>query len=119
MPKRVSQDFWGLIQELVNTSKVVIDRPKNSRHPDYPERSYPYDYGYLAGTMSPDGGGIDVWVGTGDAHDVVGIICTVDLTRRETEIIVLLGCNDDEMQAVFEFLDTESMGCILFRRRPD
>jgi inorganic pyrophosphatase len=46
-------------------SEIVIDRPKGTVHPKYPEFAYQVDYGYLKDTSSMDGAGIDVWVGSG------------------------------------------------------
>ena len=56
--------FWPVLDRLVATSKIVIDRPKGSPHPRHPSFRYPLDYGYLQGTLAPDGDGIDVWVGS-------------------------------------------------------
>lgn len=78
-------DFWDVLDKLVFESKIIIDRPKGSRHPKYPNLIYPVDYGYLENTTSMDGGGIDIWKGTaGGAADAV--ICTVDLLKRDSEI---------------------------------
>ena len=59
-----TSEFWHALDELMEKSEIVIDRPKGSAHPRYPEFIYEVDYGYLKGTSSMDGGGIDVWVGT-------------------------------------------------------
>ena len=29
-----NEDFWNALDELVNTSEIVIDRPKGSAHPN-------------------------------------------------------------------------------------
>ena len=44
--------------ELVEKSKIVIDRPKGSAHPRFPDIIYQVDYGYLENTSSMDGAGI-------------------------------------------------------------
>ena len=106
--------FWQALDKLVSTSKIIIDRPKGSRHPKYPDCIYPVDYGYLVGTSSMDGGGIDVWKGTnGDYIDA--IICTVDLLKRDSEIKILIGCNEEEKQLVIPY--NEYMKGILIRRK--
>ncbi len=56
--------FWQTLDTLVTESNLIIDRPRGSAHPRYPEYSYPLDYGYLRGTRSGDGDGIDMWVGS-------------------------------------------------------
>lgn len=44
-------------------------------YPCYPDLIYPIDYGYLAGTSAMDGGGIDVWCGTGtNGVDSIAVI---------------------------------------------
>lgn len=59
-----NKDFWTALDNLVKQSKIVIDRPRGTAHPKYPNFIYKVDYGYLENTSSMDGGGIDVWVGT-------------------------------------------------------
>ena len=105
--------FWEAIDKLVSESKIIIDRPKGSRHPKYPNFIYPVDYGYLENTSSMDGGGIDVWKGTnGDKIDAV--ICTVDLLKKDSEIKILIGCSEKEKQLVLP--NNEYMKGILILR---
>lgn len=33
--------FWQKLDTLMLSGKLVIDRPKNSAHPDYPNMIYP------------------------------------------------------------------------------
>ena len=56
--------FWELLDKLVESSEIVIDRPNGTAHPRYPDFIYEVDYGYLKNLSSPDGDGIDVWVGS-------------------------------------------------------
>lgn len=39
---------------LGETFKVIIDRPLNSQHPDYPKTIYQVNYGYIEGIMAAD-----------------------------------------------------------------
>ena len=32
-----NEEFWNALDELVNKSEIVIDRPKGSSHPKYPD----------------------------------------------------------------------------------
>ena len=57
-------EFWAALDKLVETSEIVIDRAKGTPHPRYTEYIYPLDYGYLDGTSSMDGEGIDLWLGS-------------------------------------------------------
>jgi predicted acetyltransferase len=50
-----NDDFWQALDKLVSDSEIVIDRPKGSAHPRYPEFIYPLEYGYLKGTTAMDG----------------------------------------------------------------
>ena len=70
-------NFWSKLDQLVAEHELVIDRPKGSRHPRYPEMTYPLGYGYLEGTQAGGGNGIDVWVGSLPKRTVMAIICTV------------------------------------------
>lgn len=108
--------FWNALDELLAGSQVVIDRPTGSTHPRFPDMIYPLDYGYLAGTTSVDGGGIDVWVGSEGQQQVKAVICAVDLIKRDVETKILLGCTETEMETIVRFVEQSSMGCTLIRR---
>ena len=108
--------FWQALDDLLAQSRIVIDRPAGSAHPRFPDIVYPLDYGYLEGTASMDGEGIDVWTGhAGRRLDAV--VCTVDLLKRETELKLLIGCTDEEKQTVLSFHNaTSCMKGLLVRR---
>ncbi len=93
----VSAEFWRALDALVAQSRVVIDRPKGSAHPRYPDFIYPLDYGYLDGTSAMDQGGIDVWRGSLAEKTLTGLIVTVDLVKRDSEIKLLLGLTAEEI----------------------
>ena len=113
---RYDEDFWNALDELVNNSEIVIDRPKGTRHPKYPNFIYKVDYGYLQNTSSMDGAGIDVWVGSAEKK-IDAIICTVDLMKKDSEIKILIGCTEEEKDIVYEMHnETEFMKGILVRR---
>lgn len=112
-----NKEFWAALDKLVESSEIIIDRPKGSRHPRYPEILYSVDYGYLEGTSSPDGGEIDVWRGSNPAGQIDAIICTVDLKKKDSEIKILIGCTEEEKKRVYEFHnETELMKGIMIRR---
>lgn len=93
-------DFWGYLDRLVEASVLVIDRPGGSSHPRFPDFVYPLDYGYLEGTQAVDGGGIDAWVGSLEPRRITGIVCSVDLLKRDAEINILLGCSASEVETI-------------------
>jgi inorganic pyrophosphatase len=111
-----SATFWGYLEQLINSSPLVIDRPKNSTHPNYPDIVYPLDYGYLEGTIAMDGGGVDVWKGAAGTHTITGVLITVDLHKHDTEVKILLGCTETEMQMILDFQNSRSMRALLVHR---
>jgi inorganic pyrophosphatase len=111
-----SNKFWTAIEELAATSTLTIDRPKGSRHPKVQEAIYPIDYGYLEGTTAADGEGIDVWLGSIRPPAIVGVVCTVDQKKRDTEVKLLLGCTRDEAMQILTFLNLGSMAAVLLWR---
>ena len=113
---KYSEAYWSALEELVASSRIVIDRPKGKAHPRYPEKIYPLDYGYLEGTTTVDGGGIDVWIGEGGVGKVQGIQCTIDLFKRDAEIKILMGCTEEEFGIIDEFLNQHFMRAITVRR---
>ncbi len=107
--------FWRKLDELVATCALVIDRPRGLSHPRY-RFAYPLDYGYLEGTRSADGDGIDVWLGSLPDRTVTGVICTVDLSKRDAELKILLGCTLEEAKAILAIHNTGAQAGILVER---
>jgi inorganic pyrophosphatase len=108
--------FWTAIDKLVMESKIIIDRPKGTKHPRF-DFIYPLAYGYLENTSSMDGGGIDVWQGSLDADLCNAVICTVDLLKKDSEIKLLLGCTEEEKEIAMRFHnDFEYMKGVMIRR---
>ena len=95
--------FWQATDKLISSGNIVIDRPKGSSHPRFPNIIYKLDYGYIESTASMDGGGIDVWQGSLPEAKCDAIICTVDLLKRDSEIKLLIGCTEEEKQIAYNF----------------
>ena len=112
---KFDNDFWLGLDKLIAESEIVIDRPKGSCHPRYADFKYLLDYGYLKNTASPDGEGIDVWVGSGE-RKTDAIMCIIDLTKKDSEIKILLGCTEEEKQIVYNTHNTPFMKGIMVRR---
>ena len=96
--------------QMALTNSILIDRPKGSAHPRYPEVIYPLDYGYIENTRSSDGGGIDVWLGSLNTNQtrtereiLTGILCTFDTLKRDAEIKLLIGCTQEEIEIILNF----------------
>lgn len=111
-----SDKFWTYLDRLVAESEIVIDRPAGSAHPHYPDFIYPHPYGYLDGTQSMDGGGIDVWVGSLPERRVTAVISTVNLEKRDAEIKLLIGCTRQEMQTILETHNQGAQAGVLIER---
>ena len=111
-----NEDFWKALDELESNSEIVIDRPRGSAHPRFPNFIYKVDYGYLKDTASMDGGGIDVWVGSGEKK-IDAIMCIVDLMKKDSEIKILVGCTEEEKLEVYKtHNETQYMKGVLIRR---
>jgi inorganic pyrophosphatase len=95
--------FWQAMTHLALSNSIVIDRPKGSTHPRYPNIIYPLEYGYLENTTASDGGGIDIWLGTLGPKTLTGILCTFDRLKRDAEIKLLIGCNEEDIQVIRDF----------------
>lgn len=112
----VNHEFWNALDELVRQSEIVIDRPKGSVHPRFPDFNYRVDYGYLKNTTSMDGFGIDVWLGSGEKR-IDAIMCIVDLMKKDSEIKILIGCTEEEKRIIYEtHNESPYMKGILIRR---
>ena len=112
-----NSEFWKALDELVSKSEVIIDRPKGTVHPKFPDFVYKVDYGYLRNTSSMDGAGIDVWVGS-RGMQIDAVMCIVDLLKKDSEIKILLGCTEDEKKIIYETHNrTSYMKGILIRRQ--
>ena len=97
-------------------SFIIIDRPKGTSHPEYPDFIYRVDYGYLKDTTSMDGAGIAGWVGS-DEKKVDATMCIVDLMKKDSEIKILIGCTEEEKEIVYEtHNETQFMKGVLIRR---
>jgi inorganic pyrophosphatase len=113
----MNSKFWDAIDKLVLTSEIVIERPKGSSHPRFPEFIYPLDYGYLKNTKGSDGAEIDIWQGSRKDLDADAIICTVDKLKMDAEIKILIGCTGSEKPEILEFHNrSENMAGILIER---
>ncbi len=105
----MNEEFWDYLQRLVDTSQIVLDRPKGSTHPRYGNIQYPVSYGYLENTSSIDSGGVDIWVGSEVNKKVVGALCTVDLFKRDTELKIVYDCTDEEIESILHFINDGDM----------
>lgn len=111
-----SSEFWDSLDRLVAEKHLVIERPQGTCHPGYPDMVYPLDYGYLEGTLTADGGGIDVWRGSHELPFLDAVVLTIDPGKNDAEIKLLLGCSEAEKQVVLDFFGQALRGVQLVRR---
>jgi inorganic pyrophosphatase len=108
--------FWWRLDELIKTSEIVIDRPRGTPHPRYPNLIFPLDYGYLKGTTGGDGDGIDIWRGTAGHNKLTAIGCTVDMNKKDAEIKLLIGCTEEDLATIEKCHNSYFQSAIIIRR---
>ena len=108
--------FFKMFDQMVNACKIIIDRPRGTAHPRYPDFIYPVDYGYLEGTASMDGGGIDVWLGESGDRTLDAILVTVDAHKKDSEVKLLLGCSEEEQDSIYQAMNEKGMRGMLIVR---
>lgn len=109
--------FWERLITIFNESEMIIDRPKGSAHPKYPKIVFPLDYGYLKNTSGGDSNEIEVWLGSLETKVLNAIACTVDILKRDTEIKLIVGCSDNEIEIIKQFHTNEFMSAIILKNR--
>jgi len=111
-------DFWQRTEALLSSHKIVIARPRGSRHPRFPDLIYPLDYGYLESTTGSDGQEIDVWRGSLPGNHLSGVICTVDSLKNDAEVKLLVACTNTEINIVDRFYnDNDLMSGLVIARK--
>ena len=112
--------FWQKLDTIYLSSKLVIDRPKDSVHYKYSNLVYPVDYGYLKDTTGTDMDPIDVFKGTLKSNHVQAVAITADILKKDSEVKLMVGCSEDEIYDIMAFLNqTEFQKGVLLRRGDD
>lgn len=121
MKNNFEKNFWNKLDELINLNQIVIERPRDSAHPKYSDYIYPHDYGYVTNTTSTDNAELDCWIGTRrgsklDSKVACGIIATIDIAKRDSEIKLLIDCTEEDMNVILECHNRGLMSGILIQR---
>lgn len=111
-----NSDFWNSQYEIIDSKEIVVERPKGSKHPRYPEFIHPLDYGYLQNTKSSDGMELDIWIGTSEPRKVTGVLVITDLVKMDTEQKALYGCTEKEMEIIYDLCNQHRMNASLLAR---
>lgn len=109
-------EFWQALDQLVAESVVTVERPAGSGDSRFPDFVYPFDYGYLEETTAVDGEGVDVWCGSLGKGAVTGVVCTVDLLKRDAELKILLGCTPDDAERILAVHNQGLQAAVLLMR---
>ena len=109
--------FWQKLDTLYLSSKLVVDRPRNTCHYKYSNLIYPVDYGYLCDTTGSDQAPIDVFKGSEKSNLVQSVVVSADILKKDCEVKLLIGCSEEEELESSEFLNqTEFQKAVLIRR---
>ena len=109
--------FWQKLDTLFFSSKLVVDRPRNTVHYKYSNLVYPVDYGYLSDTTGSDQAPIDVFKGSQKSNQVGAIVVSADILKKDCEVKLLIGCSEEEEHEVLAFLNqTEFQKAIMIHR---
>ena len=110
---------WNAWERLIQAHGYTIDRPLHSAHPVWADIIYPMNYGYINGTLSTDGEGVDLFVGSATSG-LVGLILTRDFRKDDREAKLLYHCTPAEVYTAHGFLnyDRARMEGTLVMRQP-
>jgi inorganic pyrophosphatase len=108
----MKHDFWDYLQKLVNTNRIMIDRPRNSTHHRYPDRSYPVEYGFLDGTTSMDSGGEDIGWDLWRKKKWLEHFARWIWRKKDTKLKIIYDCTDSKIQAIRNFVNCDQMRAI-------
>jgi inorganic pyrophosphatase len=112
----VNEDFWAGLVGLVKQHSITIDRPCGTAHPHFSSAIYPVDYGYLEGTRSSDGEGIDVFVGTKPGSGIVAVVITADSFKADAEVKLILDSSNEEIATIDSFLTDMRLPHLIIER---
>lgn len=107
LPLFTTHFAWDAWDAVIATQGLTIDRPYRTAHPRYPDIIYPLDYGYINGTRSTDGEGVDVFVGTAEGG-LVGLIVAdyyQGPSRGQAEVKLLYRCTPKEIYLAHGFIN--------------
>lgn len=112
--------FWQKLDTIYLSSKLEIDRPKDSVHYKYSNLIYPVDYGYLKDTTGTDMDPIDVFKGSLPSNQIQAAVISADILKKDCEVKLIVGCSEDEVYDIMAFLNqTEFQKAVLIQRGYD
>ncbi len=110
--------FWQKIDTLYSSASLEIIHHKGEYHDEYADMVYPVDYGRLKEANNENG--VCVYKGTQKHTAVKAVVVAVDILKRDLDVKILIGCNEEEEEAVLRFLNqTDFQKTVLIRRGND
>lgn len=98
-------DYWDILNEWLCNNPIIIERKKNTAHPNFSSMIYPVDYGFIKNTHAMDKGGVDIFIGSDKGQKINGVMLVVDTLKHDSEIKVLYKCTLDEILKIERFLN--------------
>ena len=107
--------FWQKVDTLYNFGDLKIVSKKGSAHDKYPALIYPCDFGIIR-TLDSDEISMEVFRGSG-RREIDALVICVDILMKRFEVKALLGCSEEEQEAVLRFLnETDFQKTLIVRR---
>lgn len=104
-------NFWNYLLLMFTRSKIVIDTQKGE-YSSYLNIVCPVDFGYLKNDWD-EKDQIDVFIGTDECEKgIKSIICTVNFSKKFSDIKILYNCTIEETNKIFSLL-SEKEGVLL------
>ena len=108
--------FWQKVDTLYSSGDFKLVHKKGSIHKNYPELSYPCDYGYVQTLQNSVEIPMEVFKSTG-SKKVDAIALCADILTKRFEVKALVGLSDSETEEVLHFLNcTDYQKSILIKR---
>ena len=108
--------FWQKLDTLYLSSDFIMTNDKGSRHPVYTHMQYPCVYGHLKTFGGEKDHVIPCFKGSGP-KELNQIVVSTDILNKTIEVKLLVGCTDDEQEAILRFLNqTDFQKAILIKR---
>ncbi len=106
---------WAQWAATIREHGIVIERPRGSCHPRYPDTVYPLDYGYVPHTVGGDGAEVDIFVGT-MTTGLRAILVTHDALKGDNEIKLLWNISEGAIARAHAFVNEGSQSGYIVRR---
>lgn len=109
--------FWQKVDTLFLSGNLQIQRHKGEVHPTFRNLIYPTDYGHLTDVKGAGEDGVSVYVGSQGTTQIDALIVAADILMKELDVKILIGCSEEETDAVLRFLNqTDYQKTVLIRR---